>query len=52
METSLVVVRPFAGFTRGEVITDPQKCAEILASENSRAVVRVLAAAPATKQGG
>lgn len=55
METTLVVVKPFAGLSRGDVITDPRKSEEILASENANAVVRVLvtpAAAPASKQGG
>jgi hypothetical protein len=61
MDTQLVVVRPFAGFARGAVVTDPAQVKAILAGEHALNVVRVLgegAAKPqspaplAGKQGG
>lgn len=49
MELSLIVVRPFDGLARGEVVSDPEKIAAILASENALHVVRVAAQSPAAK---
>lgn len=46
MEFHLVVIRAFAGFSRGDIITDPGRIAEILNSEQARSVVRVAARAP------
>ncbi len=43
MEMHLVVVRPFAGFARGDAVTDASRIAEILKSEHARNVVRVVA---------
>jgi hypothetical protein len=45
MDMHLVVVRPFGDLTRGDIITDTARIAEILNSENARAVVRVVASA-------
>jgi hypothetical protein len=41
MTTTLVVVRPFATYSKGDVITDPATMAQILSGEQSRKVVRV-----------
>jgi hypothetical protein len=46
----LVVVKPFAGFARGDVITEQSRIDAILKGENALAVVRVTTA-PATKEG-
>lgn len=46
MEMHLVVVRPFSGFLRGDVITDPARITSILGSERARFVVRVGARMP------
>lgn len=43
MEMHLVVVRPFAGLTRGDAVIDASRIAEILESEHARDVVRVVA---------
>ncbi len=40
---SLVVVEPFAGYQRGEIITDPAFIAEVLAGPNEANVNRVTA---------
>ena len=48
MVIHLVVVKPFAGFARGDLVTDPARVAEILKGEHAHAVVRVVSAA---KQG-
>jgi len=37
----LVVVKPFASFVRGDIITDAARIAAILNSEHARGVVRV-----------
>ena len=42
MELKLVVVRPFAGRVRGDVITDPEEAGRVLAGEQADSVVRVL----------
>jgi hypothetical protein len=42
----LVVVKPFGGFSRGDVITDPARITSILRSEQARFVVRVAARMP------
>lgn len=47
MNYHLVVVRPFDGLSRGDLITDPVKIAAILNSERIRFVVRV--AVPGSK---
>jgi hypothetical protein len=39
----LVVLKPFPGFRRGDVITDPARIASILASGHAASVVRVAA---------
>jgi len=41
MSMNLVVTRPFAGFARGDIITDDARIADILASEHAHHVVRV-----------
>ena len=43
MTTHLVVVRPFGGLARGELVCEKQRVEEILASENAAHVVRVVA---------
>lgn len=49
MNMHLVVVRPFAGFARGDVIVESARIAEILKSEHAASVVRVVT--PAAKEG-
>jgi hypothetical protein len=49
MDMHLVVVKPFGGFVRGDIVSDPTRVAEILNSEHVRFVVRV--AASASKEG-
>ena len=46
MEMHLVVVRPFDGLSRGDVITDPARIASILIGERAHYVVRVAARMP------
>jgi hypothetical protein len=41
MEIHLVVVKPFNGLARGDVITDPTRIAAVLSSDHARFVVRV-----------
>ena len=41
MKFHLVVVRPFAGFNRGDVVADPEHMSAILQSEHAACVVRV-----------
>ncbi len=41
MDTHLVVVKPFAGFARGDVVADIARINEILKGEHATAVVRV-----------
>ncbi|MCF3945301.1 hypothetical protein AiwAL_04705 [Acidiphilium sp. AL] len=41
MTIKLVVVKPFRGFTRGDVITDNAKIASVLAEGHAQSVVRV-----------
>lgn len=43
MTIELVVVKPFGGFKRGDVISDPAKMAQVLAEGHAQSVVRVLA---------
>ena len=43
MDMHLVVVKPFAGFARGDVVTDDGRIAEILRGEQAAHVVRVVA---------
>ncbi len=45
MDMHLVVVRPFGGLVRGDVITEPARIAEVMNSEHARFVVRVAASA-------
>ncbi len=45
MDIHLVVVKPFAGFARGDVISDATRMNEILKSERVSNVVRVMTAA-------
>ncbi len=47
MQVHLVVVKPFAALTRGDIVTDPDRIAEILKGQHASMVVRV--AAPANK---
>ncbi|MGC1411096.1 MAG: hypothetical protein WA864_19405 [Acetobacteraceae bacterium] len=47
MDMHLVVVKPFAGLARGDIVTDSIRINEILNSEHARSVVRV--AVPASK---
>ena len=49
MEIQLVVVRPFAGFARGDMIADATRINDILKSEHAHSVVRV--AKSAAKEG-
>ena len=42
MNIHLVVVRPFAGLARGEIIVDTTRISAILASEHAANVVRVI----------
>lgn len=49
MQVHLVVVKPFDGFSRGDIIVDQTRIASILASEHARFVVRI---ADRTAQGG
>ena len=42
MNINLVVVKPFGGFTAGDVIADETRIAQILRSEHVRSVVRVV----------
>lgn len=49
MIVNLVVLKPFAGFKRGELISDPATVEKILAGPQANSVVRVTAPA---KQGG
>jgi hypothetical protein len=46
MEMHLVVVRPFGGFSRGDVVMDPTRIASILNGEHAHFVVRVAARMP------
>ncbi len=41
MEMHLVVVKPFGGLARGDIITDPARVIQILNDENAHSVVRV-----------
>jgi hypothetical protein len=43
MVVVLVVVKPFAGLVRGDIVTDAERITEILNSEHARSVVRVAA---------
>ncbi len=53
MTTHLVVVRPFGGLARGDLVLDETRVRDILASENAAHVVRVVAtASPDAKQEG
>lgn len=47
MQVHLVVMKPFASLTRGDIVTDPVRIAEILKGEHAQHVVRV--ATPANK---
>ena len=42
MDMHLVVVRPFAGLARGDVVADAERVSEILKSEHASDVVRVM----------
>ena len=42
MDIHLVVVRPFAGLARGDVIADATRVAEVLKSEHAPSVVQVM----------
>ncbi len=46
MEIHLVVVRPFDGLSRGDLVTDPARITTILSSERAHYVVRVAARMP------
>lgn len=46
MRIHLVVVKPFEGFSRGDIITDPARIAGIVSSERAHYVVRVAARMP------
>lgn len=46
MEMHLVVVQPFNGFSRGDVITDTARMAVILGGAHAHFVVRVAARMP------
>ena len=46
MEMHLVVVRPFDGLARGDIIVDPARVSTILTSERAHFVVRVASQMP------
>ncbi|HUB47013.1 MAG TPA: hypothetical protein VMB73_18685 [Acetobacteraceae bacterium] len=46
MEMHLVVVKPFDGLARGDIIKDETRISAILSSEHARSVVRVAAQMP------
>jgi hypothetical protein len=46
MGIHLVVVRPFDGSARGDIITDPARISTILSSQHAYLVVRVASSAP------
>jgi hypothetical protein len=46
MEMHLVVVRPFDGLSRGDVVIDPARIASILNGERAHFVVRVATRMP------
>lgn len=46
MEIHLVVVKPFDGVARGDIIKDQTRVSEILSSEHARFVVRIAAQIP------
>jgi hypothetical protein len=46
MTVHLVVVRPFAGLTRGASVTDAVRIEQILSSEHADKVVKVCSRAP------
>ena len=48
MDMHLVVVRPFGGLARGDVVADSARIADILSSEHAASVVRVVI--PAAKE--
>jgi hypothetical protein len=50
MTLNLVVLKPFAGFKRGDLISEQQQVEAILAGPQANSVVRV--AAPATTAKG
>ena len=50
MDMHLVVVRPFGGLARGDVIADPQRIARILKGEHAACVVRVSGTDAARKE--
>ena len=43
MQVQLVVVRAFGAFAKGDIISDTDMVAMVLASENAGCVVRVMA---------
>lgn len=43
MTTRLVVVKPFAGFKRGDVVADEAKIVAVLAQGHAQSVVHVMA---------
>jgi len=49
MNMHLVVVKPFSGLARGDVVTDEVRITQILRSEQAAHVVRVVA--PSQKEG-
>ena len=49
MNIHLIVVKPFSGLARGDLITDDAHIASILRSEQATHVVRILA--PSQKEG-
>ncbi len=46
MNMHLVVVKPFAGFARGDVVADDSRISQILRSEQASHVVRVVSPSP------
>jgi hypothetical protein len=43
MTIKMVVVKPFGGFKRGDMVTDPAAMAKIVADGHAQSVVRVMA---------
>lgn len=43
MTVKLVVVKPFPGFNRGDVITDEAKISAVMTAGHAQSVVRVMA---------
>lgn len=43
MVQHLIVIKPFLRYVRGDIIIDPDEVGEVLATEHSRFVTRIIA---------